>query len=326
MISAFLLVSCSKKNRFQINTDKNRVEVKINRFDIDLIQLDTIKLAESVEVLLQKYPTFLPLFIENLTNSEITNKDSIGDLFSDFLNYPLVNDINQKVLEKHSDITSVENEISDAFTYIRHYFPNLVLPDLYFYVSGLSVPMLMSQDRSVFGVGTDFYLGADFEPYKDFVYDYMLQNMETERLPVDIISAILFSNFRFDSKQNRLIDNMLYRGKGLYLLSVFLPERNHNEIIGYTVSQWQWAEIHEKEIWKSIVGQKDLFSSDQHLIRKYMQEAPFTASISQESPGRLGEWIGFRIVEKFMNKNKNITLPELMQMNDYQEMLGKSGY
>jgi uncharacterized protein YjaZ len=184
----------------------------------------------------------------------------------------------------------------------------------------------MSQDRSVFGVGTDFYLGADFEPYKDFVYDYMLQNMETERLPVDIISAILFSNFRFDSKQNRLIDNMLYRGKGLYLLSVFLPERNHNEIIGYTVSQWQWAEIHEKEIWKSIVGQKDLFSSDQHLIRKYMQEAPFTASISQESPGRLGEWIGFRIVEKFMNKNKNITLPELMQMNDYQEMLGKSGY
>ena len=57
-----------------------------------------------------------------------------------------------------------------------------------------------------------------------------------------------------------------------------------------------------------------------------MQEAPFTAPVSQDSPGRLGEWIGLRIVKSFMNKNKNVTLPELMQMNNYQEILEKSGY
>lgn len=321
-----LLPSCGKKNRFHIDTKKNRVEVNIRRFDRDLIRLDTVNLAESVESLLVKYPKFLPLFIENMTNSSVTDRDTIGKMLSDFVNYPLVKDVNRKVLDEFTDISSIQNEIADAFTFIHHYFPNLTLPELYFYVSGLNVPMLMSPDRTVFGVGADFYLGADFEPYKDIVYDYMLQNFVAERLPIDVVSAVLFRNFMFDASQNRLIDNMLYRGKVLFLLSVAMSEKEMKDIVGYSQEQQLWAETHETEIWKAIVAQKDLFSSDQHLIRKYMEVAPFTAPISQESPGRLGEWMGLRIVESFMNKNKNVTLPALIQMNNYQELLEKSGY
>ncbi len=324
---AFLsLFACGNKNRFQIDTKKNRIEAKIKRFDKDLIQLDTLNMTESVELLQTNYPQFLPLFIENMTNSEINDRDTIGQILSDFVKYPLVQEVNQRVLDKFSDITNVENELSDAFTYIHHYFPNLTLPEIYFYVSGLNVPMLMNPNRSILGVGTDFYLGADFEPYTELVYDYMLQNMESDRLPIDIVSAVIFSNFQFDSRENRLLDNMIFRGKGLYLISVFMPDRTANEIVGYTEEQAKWAETYEKEIWHAIIAQKELFSSDQHLIRKYMQVAPFTAPISQDSPGRLGEWVGFRIVEKYMSKNKDITLLQLMQMNDYQKLLQNSGY
>jgi len=324
---AFLgLFACGNKNRFQIDTDKNRVEMTIKRFDKDLIQLDTLNLASSVELLQKKYPQFLSLFIENMTNSEINDRDTIGKILTDFVNYPLVQDVNQHVLDKFSDISGVENELSDAFTYIHHYFPNLTLPEIYFYVSGLNVPMLMNADRSILGVGTDFYLGADFEPYKELVYDYMLQNMESDRLPIDIVSAVIFSNFQFDSQENRLLDNMIFKGKVLYLISVFMPNRTANEIVGYTLEQAKWAETHEKEIWRAIIAQKDLFSSDQHLIRKYMQEAPFTAPISQDSPGCLGEWIGLRIVEKYMSKNKDVTLLQLMKTNNYQEILQNSEY
>ncbi len=324
---AFLgLFACGNKNRFQIDTDKNRVEMTIKRFDKDLIQLDTLNLASSVELLQKKYPQFLSLFIENMTNSEINDRDTIGKILTDFVNYPLVQDVNQHVLDKFSDISGVENELSDAFTYIHHYFPNLTLPEIYFYVSGLNVPMLMNADRSILGVGTDFYLGADFKPYKELVYDYMLQNMESDRLPIDIVSAVIFSNFQFDSQENRLLDNMIFKGKILYLISVFMPNRTANEIVGYTEEQAKWAEAHEKEIWRAIIAQKDLFSSDQHLIRKYMQEAPFTAPISQDSPGCLGEWIGLRIVEKYMSKNKDVTLLQLMKTNNYQEILQNSEY
>ena len=69
-----------------------------------------------------------------------------------------------------------------------------------------------------------------------------------------------------------------------------------------------------------------LFSTDVMLIKKYMNDAPFTATISQESPGRLGAWIGLRIVDSYMRKNTNVTLRDLMNENNYQKMLEQSDY
>ena len=150
--------------------------------------------------------------------------------------------------------------------------------------------------------------------------------MNRRNLSVDLISTLLFNYFRFDSKQNRLIDNMLHRGKVMFMLAVFMPERPLNDIIGYNTTQWNWAVKNEKEIWNTVVSQKDLFSSDLQLIRKYLNDAPFTSPVSQESPGRLGTWIGMRIVESYMNKNKEVTLQQLMQINDYQKLMEESGY
>ena len=150
--------------------------------------------------------------------------------------------------------------------------------------------------------------------------------MNRRNLSVDLISTLLFNYFRFDSKLNRLIDNMLHRGKVMFMLAVFMPERPLNDIIGYNTTQWNWAVKNEKEIWNTVVSQKDLFSSDLQLIRKYLNDAPFTSPVSQESPGRLGTWIGMRIVESYMNKNKEVTLQQLMQINDYQKLMEESGY
>ncbi len=328
LLLLFILIftSCEKKNRFEIDTTNNRVEIQIRRFDRDLIQLDTTNLIASTKKIYQNYPKFLKLYLSELDTVSLEDTLAVSRVLEDFVSYPQIKDVNQKVLEVFSDVSGIEAEISDAFTYIAHYFPHLQLPEVYFFVSGLSRPAMMDAQLKMFGIGSDFYLGADYEPYKSMVYDYMLSNMRPENLSRDLISTSLFNNFRFDSKQNRLIDNMLYNGKVLYLLSVVMPSREQKDIVGYTAEQQQWAETQEKEIWKAIVGQKDLFSSDQQLIRKYMQEAPFTAPVSQDSPGRLGDWIGLRIVESFINKNKNVTLPELMQINNYQELLEKSGY
>ena len=326
LIVILIHTSCGKKNHFQIDTSRNRVEVQIRRFDKNLIQLDTAHLISYTKEIYQKYPEFLRLYLSELDTVSLEDTLAVSQVLKDFVSYPQIKKVNGKVLETFADVADIEAEISDVFTYLAHYFPHLQLPEVYFFVSGLSRPTMMDPQMKMLGIGSDFYLGSDFEPYKSIIYDYMLFNMRRESLSVNLTSTILFNSFRFDSKQNRLIDNILYRGKVLYLLSVVMPQKEQKDIVNYTGEQQEWAEAHEKEVWRAIVGRKNLFSSDQHLIRKYMQEAPFTAPVSQDSPGRLGEWIGLRIVESFMNKNKNVTLPELMQMNNYQEILEKSGY
>jgi hypothetical protein len=119
---------------------------------------------------------------------------------------------------------------------------------------------------------------------------------------------------------------MLHRGKVIWLLSVFMPDKKMEDIMGYTPAQWHWAEANEEQVWKTIVAQKHLFSTDMQLINKYLNDAPFTAPVSQESPGRLGTWIGWRIIDSYMEQKKTMTLEQLMKENNYRKILEQSHY
>ena len=46
----------------------------------------------------------------------------------------------------------------------------------------------------------------------------------------------------------------------------------------------------------------------------------------KESPGRLGLWVGWRIVDSYMTNNKDVTLIELMGEGDAQKILEESFY
>jgi len=109
-------------------------------------------------------------------------------------------------------------------------------------------------------------------------------------------------------------------------LSVFMPHEKPESLMGYSAEQWNWSKTNEKQIWGYMIDQKHLFSTDVQLIRKYMNDAPFTSPVSQDSPGRLGTWLGWQIVESYMNKNPKTTLTDLMKINNYQKMLEDSGY
>ncbi|VBB44254.1 conserved hypothetical protein [uncultured Paludibacter sp.] len=322
----FTLFSCNKsEKRYKPEkSDKNCVEVKINRFDKDLIELDTKNPIQSVKKLYKKYPAFLSLYTYNILEEEDKDTAKIAQLFTQFVADTVFEKVNKKVMETFSGVSDIEKDLSDAFTYIHQYFPDIHIPQIYFFVSGFNRSVLMTD--SILGVGTDFYLGADYKPYQDFTYEYLLYNMRRDMVSIDVVSAVLFRYFTFDGKQSRLIDNMLHRGKVIYLLSAFMPEKKMEDILGYSPQQMKWATQYENEIWKAIIGQKDLFSTNVKLISQYLNDAPFTTPISQESPGRLGIYIGWKIVDSYMKNNKNITLQELMKMNDYQKMLENSGY
>jgi hypothetical protein len=59
---------------------------------------------------------------------------------------------------------------------------------------------------------------------------------------------------------------------------------------------------------------------------KLMQDGPFTKGFDAEAPARLGEWIGWQIVSAYMDKNRKVTLKQLLQNNDSQLILNQSGY
>jgi hypothetical protein len=51
------------------------------------------------------------------------------------------------------------------------------------------------------------------------------------------------------------------------------------------------------------------------LIKNYIGEAPNTQGMPENSPGNIGQWIGWQIVKKFEEKNSSLTPLQIMQTN-----------
>lgn len=327
-IITFLFVilasSCTNNKRFEIKNSEAEKPLQIIRFDSLLINADTTNLFATVKKFYADYPEFMPYYAEQIMGVNPSDTSEVTRLIKVFLTNTDFTKVNTDVSSTFTNIDSIETNINKAYQYLHYYFPEIKTPPVYFFVSGFNRSIILEDD--FVGIGLDLYLGSNYPKYAEISYQYMVYNMRPASIAPDLISAMLFKQFQFDGKEERLLENMLYRGKVLYLLSVVMPDLQPNEIMGYSRFQWEWSRKHEDKIWNTIVGQKDLYSTDQLLINKYMNDGPFTAPISQESPGRLGTWVGWQIIQSYMDKNRDITLQQLMKTNDYQLILNKSEY
>src|SRR5674476_1153598 len=65
LLVTIILFSCnSKKNIPDVSSIKVNIETK--RFEQDFFAIDTVNVAESIKMILQKYPHFTPDFVENI--------------------------------------------------------------------------------------------------------------------------------------------------------------------------------------------------------------------------------------------------------------------
>jgi uncharacterized protein YjaZ len=62
------------------------------------------------------------------------------------------------------------------------------------------------------------------------------------------------------------------------------------------------------------------------VLTSYLNDGPFTAEISQEAPGRIGIWVGWRIVDSYMRHHPEVSIQQLMAESDAQKILEYSYY
>ncbi|MDR0505834.1 MAG: gliding motility protein GldB [Dysgonamonadaceae bacterium] len=314
---SFLFFDCSGKK----NCDGDCSELNIIRFDNDLFNY--LNDNDSV-FFLNKNRFFLDEFGKNVL--EIGDSDSAGfysrlkKYFSDSTLMRLYNDEQ----EKFNDITGINSELHDGMEILLQHFPALQRPKIYLHVSGFNQNVIV--DDSILSLSADKYLGSDYSLYQDYFYDYQRQLMTPERIVPDYLLGFMMANFPFRGNDDVLLDRMLYEGKLRYILSRLLVHRNIWESTGYSMEQHEWCCRQESRIWKTLLENKHLFSSSYLTVEQYLKPAPYTASLSGESPGRVGVWLGFRIIDSYMKNNPATSFAELIQIDDYRELLRKSKY
>lgn len=315
--SVLNLSSCSTAQ--STSTESN--QIKVERFDKDLY--NTLFNGNSKEELISKYGDFLKAFgVVTIDNSE-TSGDEYFEILKKYFSNDMLQGIYKDELNILEDITPIEEQLTAANALINEKFKGKQLPRLCMHVSGFKTNTIVMQD--LISISADKYLGKDYPAYQQFFENYQRAQMEPRYIVRDYLRAWLMSELPKSNKRKSLLSEIINEGKILYISNQLLPDTNENEMLAYSVNQEEWCKAKEKEIWKTILQNNHLYSTDYLLISKYIEDAPHTSVISDDSPARIGSWLGLQIVKAYM-QNTDTTLEQLLQEPDSQIILKASKY
>ena len=323
VIISFALISCKREKR---RADLTGIEcdIKIERFDSLFWGLDTTRLAEEFAKLQAEHPNITPIYTENVVQFGHPDSAITHDTYKLFRSNKEVGKLYEDALKIYADVSDIEKDLTEAFRRAKYFLPQFPTPRVYCHVSGLNQSLIV--DEEFISLSIDNYLGADYQLYKEIgIYKYQRPNMRREKVAPDYITAWLSSEFS-NSLADNLLSDMIRYGKILYTVSVLLPKTPERVIMGYSEEQWEWVKKNEANMWNALIASKDLYTTSMMIKNQYIGDGPFTKPFTQESPGRAGTYIGWRIVENYMKHNPQISIQQLLQQPDAQIILNNSNY
>jgi hypothetical protein len=319
------LISCDSSNKTPDISDI-KVDVKIERFDKGFFSLDTNRLDQSLNELHRKYPSFLPLYSEFLSPINAMTKQQ-GKTYDEAVKifYRSIKPLADAVEEKYNNLDNERSGLEQSFKYVKHYYPGFTIPDVV-----ASVESFNPDDaQEVYGttyyhdtliISLQMFLGKDFPGYDPVQYpDYLRRRFDREYIVPNSMRSIANNIYADTSESSSLIEQMIERGKQWYLLQKFLPDAADTLITGYTKSQAQFVQKNEGNIWGEFLkNTPDPYTVDQERLKNYLSQGPFTQDMPHDlagngTPGNIGQWIGWRIVQKFAEKKPGMDVQQILR-------------
>jgi uncharacterized protein YjaZ len=84
--------------------------------------------------------------------------------------------------------------------------------------------------------------------------------------------------------------------------------------LGYTGNQLKAIQENKGDIWTFLSSQNRLFSVDPNLTSAILREASYNDYFGEDIPGNVGKYIGYIIVESWMNQQKGKSKNDLNRL------------
>ncbi len=321
IVIILMLSSCSsgQKSRLNINVDHiNISDIKINRYGKELFEIDTNHFVKGLKDIHSKYKVFL--------GETLPDPSGLKPLYNFITDTSLIR-INKEVQNQYSNLEFLEEELKSAFQHLKFYFPDIKLPKVYTYMSGLNFesPIQISDDAMI--IALDLFLGPQFKTYHKYGLPvYITERMTANHIIVNCMKEFYFQYFRQYHQPKNFLEEIIHHAKALYFIDAMLPNTADHLKIAYSEKQFEWCKQNEHNIWALFIDKQILYSANYEVNRKFTQDGPFTLAISKEAPARIGYWIGWQILKAYMENNRSLGLYELIKEKDMQKILKLSSY
>jgi len=124
-----------------------------------------------------------------------------------------------------------------------------------------------------------------------------------------------------DPKKNTALGQTINEGFACYFTWIFFNKKisKYEAVENMTENDWNWYLKNEKEIFNKLSPFFEDESGDNPLLRNDKFK------LFKNAPKTLFYWLGFRIIEKYIEKNGAESWKDIYEMN-VQDILDKSGY
>lgn len=316
--AGIFLIGCNNDSK-QPDVSDIKVDLTVRRFEKDLFAIDSNQLAIGMADLIAKYPDFGRKFNSIILNIDPRwGNDTAIAYFKGFIStYRPINDSVQKVF---SNFEPYEKKLEQSVRYVRYYFPEYPTPKSIITYVGPMDGYGDILDEGTLIVGLHQHVGENFSLYKDDWVRQTYPSYISNRFTPDYITVNAMKNIVLDmypeaAEDKTLVLQMVEKGKRLYLLQKLVPDAKEHQIIGYTEQQYKECVEREALIWDLFVQNGFLQSIDNNIIKNYIGEGPKTQELGEASPGNIGSFSGWQIVNKYMEKYPAISLDSLMNTN-----------
>jgi hypothetical protein len=285
---------------------------------------DTNNIDQILHNLQNKYPEFTDVFLHRIIADPQYDNDIVLSA-SHFVRDSFIRTLYDDCQKAYLDFSKQEQQIKEALRYFKYYFPEKPVPDIYTCITGFDFGSFTVGD-DILGISLDFYLGADYPSYHPDIFPAFIVRTMTDDYLVSKSIQALVANYVGETSGTRLLDFMVRNGIELYVKRQLLPQSTDEIIFEYSSDQLAWLENNESEIWAHLIREDLLMSVNYRSFQKIITPSPNVPNMPPDAPGRLGNWIGTRIISQFMERNQDLTLDELISMNDAQKILAESKY
>ena len=301
-----LLFGCNDSDKTEEEIANIPLDLKISRFDREFASAG----EEGLPALRKMYPYLFPapdsVWIAKMQDSlQIELFQEVGNAFRSF--------------------EEEEEGFENLFKHIKYYFPEYEVPKVITVTNDVDYNNRIILTDSLLFISLDNYLGSQHKYYGGF-QRYVAQSLDRNFLVSDVASA--FAKQVVPRPRDRtFLARMVYFGKELFLKDKLMPSVEERRRIGYSAEEMDWANANEEPMWRNFIENEYLYSTDTKLNQRFLEPAPFSKfglELDNESPGRLGRYVGWQIVKAFM-ENNTVSLKQLMTL-PAEEIFKKSNY
>ncbi len=181
---------------------------------------------------------------------------------------------------------------------------------------------------SVMLIALNHFLGPEYEGYSPWPV-YRRLEKDPAKLPYYMAEALLGSSYPYSAEGEKatLLSQMLYHGALAYSKLQVVPHAKEALALDYNDEDFSWIEGNRSKLWSELASSGLLFDTSETLSARFVSPAPAVRELPTMFPGRIGRYVGLKLVEEYIHKHKDTELSFLLSPDFYtsSDILAETG-